>query len=135
MDMNRRGFLKLIGAVPLVIAAPSLGRLWVPEVPQEIALPMKPVIDASQHGEIICGWLFTAAMGDPEDYRRILLEDAHGYFPLTAPLMVLHKELVERRGRGFRRFIWRGNGAPIARGEEMKTIAVWANLGELADLR
>lgn len=134
MDMTRRGFLKLIGSVPLVITLPSAGRIWVPEVPEEIALPMKPVLEASQQGDAICGWLFTRDMGDPEDFRRILLEDAHDYFSPTAPLMVLEKE-VDYGNRGFRRFIWRGNGSPITNGEEMKTLAVWANLGALADVQ
>lgn len=134
MDMTRRGFLQLLGAAPVVIAMPATARIWVPEAPAEIALAMEPAVEASQQGRVICGWLFTREMGDPELYRQVLLEDAHDYFSPIAPLMVLEREVDRWPHRGFRRFMWRGSGEPITDGQQMKTLAIWRNLAELVEL-
>jgi hypothetical protein len=140
VEMTRRGFLKTLAASALVIAAPSMATIWVPEQP-ELALPLEPVIQASLNGDLVYGWILPRDMGDlstlQDDLHMIqetLFEDAFRYFPPNAPIMLLAGEPIARARRNeLQRFVWRGNGSPIMTGgTTMRAVATWPHLGYMA---
>jgi hypothetical protein len=141
-DLSRRGFLKLIGAVPLAIALPSEGKIWVPthlNVDKDINELLKPVISASEHGDLVCGWFLGDEFG-PDDIQsslEVFMDDAFWYFPANAPILALRDPdpMITRRpglGRRSRRFVWRGSGSPI-QGSSHQIIAAWNHRADLLD--
>jgi hypothetical protein len=157
MNLTRRGFLKLVGAAPLVIAAPALCRLWVPEqsalvLPEEQEIVI-PLAQASVNGDVVFGWITSADMRGlpPEDLHAWLAHDSM-LFPDGAPIMLIdgateyeadfpawqatgYETYGNPRGsagmRRQHRFAWRGSGSPLTEGDRFTLRAGWKNRDEL----
>jgi hypothetical protein len=133
MDVSRRGFLKLMAATPVAIALPSEAKLWVPphiEAERDVVELLKPVVSASEHGDLVYGWLLPDefAPADIDSLLPTLLRDAYHYFPDGSALLALRREVIGYRrpglGRRLQRFVWRGAGAPVS-GASHQIAAAW----------
>lgn len=144
MDLDRRSFLKILGATPLVIAAPALGQIWLPPE-QEIIVPAE-ISKTIVEGNTVCGWVIPLSemeavnINFTTDYTKQLfkgefMQDAIMYFPSKTPIMLLAGDIIERR-RGVRqpirtRFIWRGTGSIPAGGKQFGVMRTWNNSLEI----
>jgi len=95
--LDRRSFLKLLGAAPLVIAAPSLAEIWIPPQ-QEIIVPPK-LTETIAEGNTVCGWVVPVNIAedvydmlndqDLPHMRQQFGVDAISYFPPKTPILLL----------------------------------------------
>jgi hypothetical protein len=141
--MDRRDFLKILGAAPLVIALPSLGQIWLPPeqgiiVPPEIS---KTIVE----GNTICGWAIPFSEMELVDenwrnedfkyFRAEFMEDAITYFPPKTSVMLLAGDVIERKF-GVRqpirtRFVWHGAGSMPAGGRQFRIMKSWNDSSEM----
>jgi hypothetical protein len=141
--MDRRDFLKILGAVPLVIAAPSLGQIWLPPE-QEIIVPPE-ISKTIVEGNTICGWAIpfnememVAENFEIDDLRQFhseFMSDAIMYFPPKISILLLAGDVIERR-YGVRqpartRFIWHGVDSMPSGGKQFRVMKSWNDSSEM----
>jgi hypothetical protein len=141
MDISRRGFLKLMAATPVAIALPAQAKLWVPphiDVERDVVELLRPVVDASAAGDLICGWLLADEFqpADVDWMFPTLAADAYRYFPDGCALMALRRrDILTRRpgaGKRMQRFLWRGTGSPVE-GAALQIAAAWNSRSQLLE--
>ena len=147
--MDRRSFLKLLGAAPLVIAAPSLAEIWIPPQ-QEIIVPPK-LTETIAEGNTVCGWVVPVNIAedvydmlndqDLPHMRQQFGVDAISYFPPKTPILVLagnvnfdnriyHPDsghLFGKKQPVNLRFTWRGTTKMPEGGTEFRILQSWDN--------
>jgi len=137
--MDRRSFLKLFGAAPLVIAAPSLAEIWIP--PQQKIIVPPEIKDTIVKGNTICGWVVPMKMaGDVYDMlndyeapqmRQQFAADAFSYFPPKTPILLLAGNVLFERKRVYslqpimRRFSWTGTTSMPENGNKYRILQNW----------
>jgi len=151
--MDRRSFLKLLGAAPLVIAAPSLAEIWIPPQ-QEIIIPPE-LTETIVEGNTVCGWVVPFDMAedvydmlndhDAPHMRQQFGTDAIMYFPKKTPILLLtgnvnfdnriynpnSAHLLGKKQRINQRFRWHGAGKMPEGGTQFRILQSWNDSSQM----